>query len=440
MRMPWKSSQSKAESHSAKAAEGVEVIDVFTPSVPAGRGFVGRESEIKNLRIMGFQMPGTQIVIWGESGAGKSSLINKALTDYGYTAVKTACTPDSTFEEILAAAFSGTGAFVITESTERSDTNIEISTTVGNELIGAKVSSGFELTNSTGQTLKPLARPQLDPQRLVAELGKRNLSWVIEDFHKVDVSVRERLAHALKIFSDEGKKYPSTRIIVLGVSESVDELVSPPTNINNRLIDIMVPPLAESELGEILDIGEELLNLDFSKIRDRLLATSVGTASITHALALTCCNQREVSNRSTEPVVFTNEDFESAVESYARTRSSSLKGRFEKALQVHRKRIYDNPRLILRALSELPESGGTVGEIIEIIRRDHSTYPSGNATTYLRILLGEERGALVRRTTSGKYRFDEPLQHAYAKTLFGLTDPSSKQPVSHWDQVVPQSI
>lgn len=81
------------------ANKGVRVAEVFTPSVPAGRGFVGREVEMKDLRTKGLRGPGTQIVVWGESGAGKSSLINKALLDEGLTAVKTSCTPDSTYSE-----------------------------------------------------------------------------------------------------------------------------------------------------------------------------------------------------------------------------------------------------------------------------------------------------------------------------------------------------
>ncbi|MGN7967440.1 hypothetical protein ACTJKK_15290 [Microbacterium sp. 22179] len=413
--------------------------DVFTPSVPASRGFVGRKTEMKDLTNMGLRVPGTQIVVWGESGAGKSSLVNKVLVDEGHTAVKTACTPDSTYEQILAGAFSGTGAFFVTESSEHTDETLAISGTVGSELIGAKVASNISLSTIQGNKREPIARPQLTPQRLVAELGAREYSWVIEDFHKVNPSERSRIAHALKVFSDEGSKYPKTRVIVLGVSESVDELVQDAINVGKRLIDVPVPPLSHDDLGKILDTGERLLNLDFSEVRARLLDTAVGTASITHALALACCSERAVEHASSERVSFTVEDFTEASQSYVRTRSSTVKSRFRSALKVHRKRVYDNTEIILRALTELPESGGTVGEILAVIRRDHKGYPSGNATKYLRELQEEQRGALIRKTSAGVFRFDEPLHHAYAKSFFGplpgATMPKDKNR-SEWDSAV----
>lgn len=403
----------------------VRATEVFTPSIPAKRGFVGRAQEMKDVRIHGLMVPGTQVIVWGESGAGKSSLVKKVLEEMGRTAVKTACTPDSTYEEILASAFSGTGAFYITERTDHTDVTLGVKGAVGSELIGAKIESSAEM--DTGEEVKkaPITAPQLNPQTLLHELGKRNLSWVIEDFHKVSPETRVAIAHALKVFSDEGGSYEKTAIVVLGVSESVDELVKPETNAGKRLIDVQVPPLDREDLGKILTTGEGLLNVDFSAIRDRLLTTSVGVASITHALALSCCLEHEVYEAGDELVRFSDADFDDAVQSYARTRSSDLKSRFTTALMVHRQRKFRNTEIILRALTQLPEDGGTVGEIFEVIRREHRTYPQSNLTNYLKELQKDERGALVRRTSANKYRFDEPLQHAYAMAVFGFTTADS---------------
>lgn len=396
----------------------VKVTEVFTPSVPASRGFVGRKTEMEDLRNGGLLVPGAQIVVWGESGAGKSSLINKALSDEGLIAVKTACTPDSTYEQVLAAAFAGTGAFYVAETTQQAEVNFSFGSTVGSELIGAKITTTAGANEGESVKQEPITKPQLNPQKLVAELGMRGYSWVIEDFHKMEETERSKIAHALKVFSDEGGKYESTRIIVLGVSESVDELLAAATNITHRLIDIHVAPLNHEELGKILEVGEVLLNLDFSNIRTRLLNTAVGTAGIAHALALACCSQRNVRQTSEEVIVFNEKDFQDAAGSYVRTRSGGLKSRFASALKVHRTRVYKNTEIILRALTQLPERGGTVGEILEVIRREYPNYPSSNAAKYLLELQDEKRGALIRKTSAGIYRFDEPLQHAYAKAYF----------------------
>ncbi|WP_129172365.1 hypothetical protein [Agromyces atrinae] len=206
------------------------------------------------------------------------------------------------------------------------------------------------------------------------------------------------------------------------------------TNLENRLVDIHVAPLDHHDLGKILDVGEHLLNLDFSRIRTRLLNTAVGTASIAHALALACCNERDITQGGKEKVIFTEDDFREAAQAYVRTRSGAVKARFTRALKVHRKRMYDNTEIILRALTQLPESGGTVGQILAIIRVEKPSYPSSNATKYLQELQEEARGSLIRKTSSGVYRFDEPLQHAYAKAYFGEpSDETEGTPISDWE-------
>lgn len=47
-------------------------------------------------------------------------------------------------------------------------------------------------------------------------------------------------------------------------------------------------------------------------------------------------------------------------------------------------------------------------------------YPPGNLTTYLRKLQTEERRALIRKTSEGLFRYNRPLQHAYAILRFKL--------------------
>lgn len=396
----------------------VKTTEVFTPSVPALRGFVGRKREMKDLAKWGLRVPGMQVIVWGESGAGKSSLVNKVLEDQRRAAVRTACTPDSTYEGILAAAFSGTGAFTVVEKSEHIDSNASLEGTVGSDLIGAKVASKLEQNESDTVTREPIVKAQLTPQRLLEELGKRDMSWVIEDFHKVAIDVRISIAHALKLFSDQGGKYPKTTIIILGVSTSVDDLLAKPANLKGRLIDIRVPPLGHDELGKILDVGEKLLNLDFSIVRDRLLTTSVGTASITHALALSCCAEHDIEEAVSETVQFSVEDYDEALEGYIRTRGGNLRPRFLSALKVKRTRKYKNTEIILRALTTFPEEGATVNQLFATIREEYPKYPRGNLTGYLQELQGEERGALIRRTEADLYRYDEPLEHAFAMAYF----------------------
>lgn len=261
--------------------QSVLASDVFTPAMPAWRGFVGRGREIKDLTFKGLRVPGMQIVVWGESGAGKSSLINKALLAEGRAAVSTSCTPESTFEGILSDALVSTGAFYVSERGEDSDGSFSASIQGGGEIIGAKGKLEERLAQRASVKKQLIAPPDMTVRTLFYALGQYNLSWVIEDYHKMSTKERGRLAHALKVFSDHGGAYRHTQVIILGVAESVDELVGGSANLANRVMDVQVPPLSKSELGEILDLGGKILNVDFSVVRARLIEMSVGTASIT---------------------------------------------------------------------------------------------------------------------------------------------------------------
>lgn len=408
-----------------KRAEGALAKDVFTPSVPAGLGFVGRAEELRDLVNFGLQVPGTQIAVWGESGAGKSSLINKGLKQVGRAAVKTACTPGVSFEDLLSSALSGTGAFYISSSSATIEEKEVSGISVGSDLIGADISIGHEKLTSKSTVRSPITPPLLTPHRLVKELGARELSWVVEDFHKLSVEVRAQVAHTLKVFSDEGEKFPQTTAIVVGVAESLDDLMAETVNVATRLVDIEVRPLEDRDLSNVLEVGEVKLNIDFSAIHDQLLHISVGTASVMHSLALACCTERNVNQTSPTRVCFTEVDFQNALRGFVRTRSSTTRARFNKALLTERKRKYDNPKLLLEALSRLPSSGGSVGEVLELVRTVEPDYPSGNASNYLKELQTEGRGSVIRKSGS-MFRFDDPLLHAYARSHFGLSQEAAE--------------
>jgi len=107
---------------------------------------------------------------------------------------------------------------------------------------------------------------------------------------------------------------------------------------------------------------------------------------------------------------------------FVRSRTPEIKTSFDKALVVKMVRRYDNHQLILRALAAMSEAGGTHAEVLAAVRRGEPDYPPGNLTLYLRELQTEARGALVRRTATGRFRFSTPMQHAYARMHFGVTE------------------
>lgn len=104
---------------------------------------------------------------------------------------------------------------------------------------------------------------------------------------------------------------------------------------------------------------------------------------------------------------------------YLASESDTLKAAFNRAVTRKRLGLYDNCRLILRALSTLDAEGGLFGEILEKIRVEYPDYPSGNLTLYLKELQRPSRGTLLRYDYSAnKYSFTDPIFRVYAMAIF----------------------
>ncbi|WP_336643784.1 ATP-binding protein [Microbacterium sp. MMO-113] len=392
---------------------------MFTPGQPADKGFVSRPLEEQDLRnLLGER--GTQILVWGESGAGKSSLVANVLKNEKQASITTRCEATTTYEQVLASAFDRMNAMVRTGRSNQDTRQLKGGAEFGGPLSPASVHT--EASWEAGQTedFERIVPAQLTSEALAVRLGSKGLVWVIEDFHKVTAETRNRLADAMKVFSDESLNYPQLRMIVLGVAETAGEILRTPSNMSGRLADIPIPPLGDDDLGQLLDKGKDLLNVDFGAVRNRIIKHSVGVASITHALARECCTALGVLETSRQSTYVTSEALEKAKTAYSRTRGGTMREDFDVALELTQTRKYHNYAIILRALASLPVRGATHAQILSKIREDLPDYPPGNLTTYLRKLQTEERRALIRKTSEGLFRYNRPLQHAYAILRFEL--------------------
>ncbi|MFJ2355622.1 ATP-binding protein [Frigoribacterium sp. NPDC087798] len=396
-----------------------DLEEVFTPGQPADKGFVRRPAEETLLANL-LQERGTQILVWGESGAGKTSLARKVLEESGQPFITTRCETTTSYEQILSSGFERIKAMRKVGTSKQDNRTVGGGTELGGTLSPASVNAHTEWEVGQTDDYATVVAAQITSESLALRLGEKGFVWLIEDFHKVAPEVRLRLADAMKVFSDESPNFPKLRMVVLGVAETATQILRAPSNMTGRLADLRLPPLTDDELGGILDTGNRLLNVDFAPVRERLIHHSVGIASVTHALARECCIAVGVRKTSPKTVAITPAALEIAKSAYTATRGGDFKDDFDVAMEVKVTRTYANHAIILRALASLPERGATHAQIQAEILKTHAKYPPGNLTKYLRELQTEDRKALVRRTSEGVFRFDRPLQHAYAKLRFDV--------------------
>jgi hypothetical protein len=400
-----------------KSSPTYELTEVFTPGQPADKAFVRRLQEEQDFADA-LDERGTQVLVWGESGAGKTSLVLSVLRSRKQAFITTRCTAGTTYPLILASAFERINALVLERATNHDTRTLGVGTEIGGSVSPVTLKTEAEWEKGRSEDFVSLVPAQLTAEALALRMGQKGLVWVIEDFHKVSDETRKELSDAMKVFSDESVEHPRLTLVVLGVSESAGDILTAPANMGGRLADIELASLDDDQLGEILDTGQDLLNVDFADVRELIIRHSVGVASITHALAAECCRAAGVRSTSESRTPITAAALEVAKAAYTRKRSGDMRQKFDTALEVVATRRYHNYAIILKALASLDEGGATHAEILAQIRLDHPNYPPGNLTTYLRKLQADDRSALIRKTSQGRFRYDQPLQHAYAILRF----------------------
>ena len=392
--------------------------DVFTPTKPARIAFVERES-VNDKLVNSLSTPGKQVVVYGHSGTGKTTLLVNKLTQLYERHITTRCMKGLKFEQLILDAFDQLAPFYTLERqiVNKSSGGLDLSATY--LMLQAKLSAQHSTDSSEKQAR--ILPPQLTPQALGRFLGAQQACWVLEDFHKVDESEKEKLSQLMKVFMDLSDDYPELKIIALGAVDTARQVVDYDHEMRNRVAEVHVSLMTEPEIAAIIVKGERALNIRFNPEIKRLISRhSNGLASVCHHLCLNMCNAAGIiETREGAATELTRENCEYAVKTYVEEASDSIKSAFDKALKQRRKTQYDNARLILEALSSLDELGTARTEIHGRIQRTSPKYPEANLKYLLPKLCTLEYGGMLRYdSNSGHYSFADPIYRAYALAQF----------------------
>ena len=124
------------------------IEDVFTPSSSAELTFVRRPSIEKKFHSQ-FKLCGKQIIIYGHSGSGKTTFLNKYFKEHNVSVITIHCASDMAFNQILLNAFDQLGSFYKQTGS--------ISETEGAKVLGGIEANGFKSTGevSSSHTSRP---------------------------------------------------------------------------------------------------------------------------------------------------------------------------------------------------------------------------------------------------------------------------------------------
>lgn len=354
------------------------VAVAFTPSAPVDRYamLAGRQSQLMDV-INAVMQRGQHVALYGERGVGKTSLTNilsevfdaEALPDYRAASIN--CGTEDTFESIWRNVF--------------------------REL-------GMEVDPSDGDFTPEYVRfrlTRIEPAALI----------VLDELDRLDDdSALSLIADTIKTFSDHSIE---STLVLVGVADSVDELVGEHGSIERALIQVQMPRMRIGELEGIIDKGCGFAGLqaEAAAVR-RITMLSEGLPHYTHLLALHASQKAVADDRSE----ITLSDVDAAIDRAVETHT--IRSDYQRAIRSTRGQTLYPQILLACALAQKDPLGGfpagSIREPLAAITGHQYEIPAfaPHLTKFLEI----ERGSVLQRDGEPRryfYRFTNPLLQPY---------------------------
>lgn len=258
---------------------------------------------------------GNEVIIYGSSKQGKTSLILNHLPEEQY--VKVECSPQTQPIDIYKSILRQLGiTYVESETSEKSSEH------------GGKLGAGFKIkipflghTSVTAEVSDKQAQKfgekatyieyNLALAQDVSELLKKfglDQYIVIENFHYLELSVQETLAYDLRVFQDHHIIF-----IVLGIWREANRLIQFNGDLLDRVTEVPVEPWEPNDFQKVISKGESLLNVDFSEVKDRLITESFDSVGVVQEICKHCCLIAGVVQTAGEKVEITQEHLNGAL-------------------------------------------------------------------------------------------------------------------------------
>ncbi|MGH9607781.1 MAG: ATP-binding protein [Terracidiphilus sp.] len=369
------------------------VLTTFTPGRPVNNLdlLAGRDEQINKV-LEAVLSPGQHAAIYGERGVGKSSLANLiydmvfATGKQTFIPVRMNCSASISFPEIWAEIF-------------------------------RQLESQSDSKNLLSQL--PEHSPNSEDIRAILHQVDRPSIIVIDEYDRVDESVAVPIADTIKTLSDRDI---NATLVLVGVANSVQQLIREHSSIDRALIQIQMPRMSESELIDIVTKGmARLPELALEDGLDQRMANvSKGLPHFTHLLAKHAVLASIESGHS----IVTSRDYEKALKSAAEEKSQSLGHLYRTATHSSKENIFEE---VLLACALATDEQGLFGAkdvrspLSRILNRQMKI------EAYIRHLdkfSQPERGPALKKEGQKRkiqYSFVEPMMQPYV-LMKGLSE------------------
>lgn len=390
----------------------IKLEEVFTPATAAEINYIGR-NDIDAQLLSEMRTPGKQIIVFGHSGSGKTSSVRNLLNRNGYKFIRTQCESNTTFEQLILNAFDELDIYVVSGRTRKQSTSL--TGNIAAEYNSIKASICRVTTSETGETYSRLLPPQLTPQKLAKFLGKCKIVWLIEDFHKVSLDEKVRIADAIKIFVDNANDCPTSKIICIGACQSAHELIELDPNLQSRVSEISVPLLTDEEIEKIIRNGFYLLNIIPSQsLVEKLVFYSDRLGASAHQMCMDICKGKCIYKTKLKKHQIDDSSFQFAVDGFLKRSSDTLKSIYDSAIKN------ELGWYILKTFTNNAMDKLSFEEIFKRVNQGKATFSKEEIKAKLDELQSPAFDIIYYNQKSEKYAFSTPFWHRFLRLQFSI--------------------
>ncbi len=358
---------------------------VFSPSAPIDENdlFAGRQNQISKL-IEAVLQRGQHAIIYGERGVGKTSLARTfsnrlSKPTQSISSLFVNCTPNDDFGSLWQKVY-----------TDLSD---------GQNSLRAK---------------RPEDITPDDVRRTLADFDLTTTPIIIlDEFDKLkNHTVRELMANTIKALSDYSVH---ATLVLVGVADSVSELIAEHESIERSLVQIPMPRMNEKELEEILTKRLTRLGMTMTKdARAQIIVLSRGLPHYTHMLGQ-CAVRVAIAEKI---LAVTEAHVDTAQEAVLERVDQSIRRQYHLATHSPRSGNIFQEVLLASALVAPDEMGYFQPVSIEVPLSAimGAPYKVPKFGQHLKKLCDANRGSILEVMGTNRrfrYRFAEPLMQPY---------------------------
>ena len=401
----------------------IEAGRVFTPTTPIDERalFAGRRRQLQKVTDV-INQKGQHAVIFGERGVGKTSLSN-VLSSFLASprngvvlSPRVNCDSQDTFESVWRKVLAQITRFRANRT-------------------------GFTPDNTPRR--RPVAQELPSPvtpdaiREMLSNLALGSLPiLIIDEFDRLPQNVKASFADTIKSLSDHAI---NATVILVGVADTINDLIKEQQSVERALVQIRMPRMSNSEIGEIIDNGLQRLGMTIApNAKARITALSQGLPHYTHLLARDSAR----SALALSSLHITLQIVDEAIRKALEDAQQSIQSAYHKATMSPRKNNLFGDVLLACAVAETDELGFFAAQDIrgpmQVVTGKKYDIPS--YAQHLNDFCDVKRGPILEKTGAKRrfrFRFVNPLMQPYvimqgfaAGKLNGFQFPESQKGVS----------